>query len=58
MLLVGSVPGNVPGFPTGDLQYEKALKGAQKDEMTMSCVQMIRQLAYNNILLNKSFTNF
>lgn len=35
-MLVGSVPGNVPGVPSGDLQYEKEVKKAQKDEMTMS----------------------
>lgn len=57
-MLVCSVPGNVPRVPTGDLQYEKAVKKAQKDEMTMSCVQMISQLGYSNILLNKSITNF
>lgn len=57
-MLVSSVPGNVPGIPSGDLQYEKAVKQEQNDEMTMSCVQMTWQLAYNNILLNKSITNF
>lgn len=57
-MLVGSVPGNLPGVPTGDLQYEKAVKKSPEglDDNVM-CPNDITT-AYSNIWLNKSITNF
>lgn len=48
-MLVGSVPGNLPGVPAGDLQYEKAVKKSPEglDDNVM-CPNDITT-AYSNI---------